>query len=58
MCIRDRVYTFDNARSLAIKCQYARERGLRGAMYWEASCDDANHTLARTVWNGIMCDKP
>ena len=50
------VYTFDNARSLAVKCQYALERGLRGAMYWEASCDDANHTFARTVWNEIMGD--
>ena len=45
------VYTFDNARSLTIKCQYALMRNLRGTMYWEASCDDDILTLSRAVWH-------
>lgn len=45
------VYTFDNARSLTIKCQYALMRNLRGTMYWEASCDDDSLTLSRAVWH-------
>ncbi|MGN0214714.1 MAG: glycoside hydrolase family 18 protein [Muribaculaceae bacterium] len=51
------VYTFDNVRSLAAKCRYANERKLRGAMYWEASCDDDAHSFARTVWNEIVGDQ-
>lgn len=45
------VYTFDNARSLEIKCKYARSQNLLGTMYWEASCDDDRLTLSRTVWH-------
>lgn len=45
------VYTFDNAHSLEIKCQYARSLNLRGTMYWEASCDDDTLSLSRAVWH-------
>lgn len=51
------VYTFDNVRSLAAKCRYANERKLRGAMYWEASCDDDSLSFARTVWSEITGNK-
>ena len=46
--------SYDNARSIAIKGQWARERGLRGLMYWECSEDDDNRTLAHAVWNAVM----
>ncbi|MGM9802639.1 MAG: glycoside hydrolase family 18 protein [Muribaculaceae bacterium] len=48
------VYTFDNARSLQLKCRFANEHNLLGAMYWEYGCDDTQNTLARTVWQEIM----
>ncbi|MBO4723456.1 MAG: glycoside hydrolase family 18 [Muribaculaceae bacterium] len=46
--------SYDNARSIAIKGEWARELGLRGLMYWECSEDDDNRTLANAVWNAVM----
>lgn len=46
------VMCFDNARSLQAKCQYVKDNGLRGVMYWDCSGDDEQFTLARTVWEG------
>lgn len=46
--------SYDNARSIAIKGQWAREHGLRGLMYWECSEDDDNRSLAHAVWNAVM----
>ena len=43
-----------DARSIAIKGQWAREHGLRGLMYWECSEDDDNRSLAYAVWNAVM----
>ena len=48
------VLVYDNARSIGYKCEYLLERNLRGAMYWEYSQDDAEGTLRKAVWNGIM----
>lgn len=44
---------FENARSIAIKCQYIEEKGLLGAMYWEYNGDDENGTLRKAVYNGL-----
>lgn len=49
--------SYDNAQSIAIKGQWAREKGLRGLMYWECSEDDDNRTLANAVWNAVMSGK-
>lgn len=46
--------SYDNARSIAIKGQWAQEQGLRGLMYWECSEDDDNRTLANAIWNAVM----
>lgn len=46
--------SYDNARSIAVKGEWARELGLRGLMYWECSEDDDNRTLANAVWNAVM----
>lgn len=43
------VLAFDNPRSLAIKCDYIKEQGLRGGMYWKYSADDSVGTLRHTV---------
>jgi len=40
---------YENPRSLAVKCRYIREQGLRGGMYWEYAGDNATGDLRRTV---------
>ena len=51
------VFGYDNAQSLAIKCQYIKQRHLRGAMYWDYSGDDEQGTLRNTVYANIMNDE-
>jgi chitinase len=48
------VMGYENARSLAIKCDYVRSHGLRGAMYWSYDGDNADNTLRSTVQQGIL----
>ena len=43
------VLTYDDAQSIAEKCRYAKERGLKGVMYWEYATDDDKGTLRETV---------
>ena len=45
---------YENPRSIAAKCTYIREEGLRGAMYWEYADDNARGDLQRAVWQGIL----
>lgn len=40
---------YDDPRSLTIKCQYAKDLGLRGAMVWRSEYDDDDMTLMHTV---------
>lgn len=47
------VLAYENMNSIAYKCEYIIEKGLRGAMYWDCDNDDASFTLSRTVW-GII----
>ena len=48
------VIGFENPRSIAAKCAYIKEQGLRGAMYWEYADDNAQGDLQRAVWQGIL----
>lgn len=48
------VCTYDDPRSIDIKCDYINENGMRGAMYWDYDGDTEDHTLARAVWEGVM----
>ena len=48
------VCTYEDAESLAWKCRFVKETGMRGMMYWEYRCDDEAGTLRNAVWNGIM----
>ncbi len=50
----DVVCTYDDPRSIAIKCDYIAEKGMKGAMYWDYDGDTDDHTLARAVWEGVM----
>jgi chitinase len=47
------VLGFDNARSIAIKCDYIIEKGMLGAMYWDYAGDDDDGTLRKAVFNGL-----
>lgn len=44
---------YDNAKSIAIKCQYIKDNGMLGAMYWEYNGDDNNGTLRKALYNGL-----
>ncbi len=43
--------TYEDARSIAEKCAYIRNQGLRGLMYWEHSCDPSGYLLAAIADN-------
>ena len=46
--------SFENPRSLRLKCDYLKERHLLGGMYWEYSCDDAQGTLRDIVRDALL----
>ena len=48
------ICTYEDAESLAWKCRFIKETGMRGAMYWEYRCDDEAGTLRNAVWKGVM----
>lgn len=48
------VLGFDNACSIATKCDYIIEKGLLGAMYWDYAGDDDARTLSRTISSAMM----
>lgn len=48
------VLGFENPRSIAAKCAYIRQQGLRGAMYWEYADDNEAGDLRRALWQGIL----
>lgn len=45
----DFVLSFDNPKSIEIKCDFIKEQGFKGAMYWRYACDDSVGTLRHTV---------
>lgn len=45
---------YDNPRSIAVKGDWIREKGLRGMMYWDYDGDDASGTLRKAVWAAVM----
>ncbi len=44
---------YDNPRSLKIKCDYIKAKGLRGVMYWEYSGDTDASDLRLTLRNNL-----
>jgi chitinase len=48
------VLSFDNVRSITEKCQYIKDKGLLGGMYWEYICDNASGDLTRTIANQLL----
>lgn len=49
----DFVCTYENAKSLSIKCEYVKERNLKGIMYWYYGADDKEGTLRNAVYKGM-----
>ena len=47
------ICTFENQKSITIKCHFIKEKGLLGGMYWEYSGDNEEGTLRRTVYNEL-----
>ncbi|MDE6702374.1 MAG: hypothetical protein K2K00_01705 [Muribaculaceae bacterium] len=45
---------YENPQSLKIKCDYIKEKGLRGGMYWRTEEDADDHQLTRAVAEGLM----
>lgn len=45
---------YENPQSLKIKCDYIKEKGLRGGMYWRTETDNDAHDLTRAVAEGLM----
>ncbi len=48
------VCTYENIRSIGIKCQYLLDRKMLGAMYWDYDGDDQDGSLRKAVYNGVM----
>ena len=47
------MFTFDNAKSLGYKCEYAKKKGLKGVMSWFYEADDAKGTLRKAVYDAM-----
>lgn len=47
------VYGFENTESLRLKCEFAKELGLKGCMYWQYYGDNAAGDLRRTVYQTL-----
>ncbi len=51
------VAVYDDARSLAIKTEYIKERGMRGIMYWAFDDDTDDLELSKTIYYGLYPEK-
>ena len=40
------MFTFDNAKSLGYKCEYAKRKGLKGVMSWFYEADDGEKFIS------------
>lgn len=52
------VFTYENPRSIALKCEFILNKGLLGAMYWQYGGDDSVGTYRKTVYDGVMKKTP
>ena len=48
------VLNYDNAQSVGLKAEYARDKKLAGAMYWNIEADDASYTLGHAVASRLL----
>ncbi|MGV7210409.1 glycoside hydrolase family 18 protein [Oxalobacteraceae bacterium A2-2] len=45
--------SYEDAQSLRAKAAFVKEKGLRGAMFWELSGDDGKHQLLNALASGL-----
>ena len=50
------VLSYETPRSIALKCEWLKRKGMLGAMYWDYPADDSEETLQKAVYYGIMND--
>ena len=48
------VLTYDNERSIGLKADYVKSKGLLGAMYWNIEGDDKNWTLSKAIASRLL----
>jgi len=48
--------SYEDPRSLRLKCRLIRERGLGGVMFWEYS-EDAGGELLRTLYEELLAGR-
>ena len=48
------VICYDNARSLKLKADFIKSKGLLGAMYWNIEADDNNWTLSKALSTKLL----
>lgn len=51
------VWGYENARSLAEKCQYILDQHLRGGMYWDYASDNPQGDERRTLYLSLLQNK-
>lgn len=44
---------YEDPRSIAVKCQYIKDKNLFGGMYWEYNDDNDDGDLRKAVYNGL-----
>lgn len=48
------VLSYDNEASIGLKAEYVKQKGLKGAMYWDIEADDANWSLGKAVAGPLL----
>lgn len=48
------VINYENAQSIAFKCQFLHQKRMLGAMYWDYDSDDEKGSLRKAVYQGVM----
>ena len=47
------VCTYENPESIAAKCNFIKQKGLLGIMYWEYNADEPGGTLRKATYEGM-----
>ncbi|MBR4809864.1 MAG: tyrosine-protein phosphatase [Bacteroidales bacterium] len=48
------VLSYDDEVSVGLKAEYVKQKGLRGAMYWNIEADDSNWTLSKAIATRLL----
>ncbi len=48
------VLSYDNPESVALKCDFIKENGLLGGMYWDYAGDGPEHILSKTIADNLL----